>query len=241
MSDTPKEFYVYVHKYASGPKKGHVFYVGKGKGKRHLRRSGRNQHWERIVDKYGYTSCVLLWFSKEDCAFSLEVAMISFYGRSNLCNMTDGGEGLRSPTMETREFLSMLWRGSKSPRFDHTVYKFKNIDGMNFEGTRYELRSFGVNENQITNMVAGRMQHCKGWYVEGNEPKPPNTMRGRRHYALDARIIRFKNISGEEYIGIRYDFCKKYGLKSSPIGGIINKFRKDGKMRTFKGWSASEI
>lgn len=92
MSDN--KYYVYVHKYASGPKSGQVFYVGKGAYKDRCKsKSGRNLYWNRIVSKYGYTHSVVIRFSEEICAFSFERALIKLYGRENLCNLTDGGEG----------------------------------------------------------------------------------------------------------------------------------------------------
>lgn len=93
-----KKYYVYVHKYASGPKDGRVFYVGKGTGRRAWHKSRRNPHWLNIVNKYGFKSEIVLRFDREECAFSFEVVMISFYGMSSLCNMTSGGEGVRDYT-----------------------------------------------------------------------------------------------------------------------------------------------
>lgn len=89
-----KQFYVYVHRYASGPKEGRVFYVGKGKGGRFNSKSGRSRYWNGIVNKYGFHAEILIWFKDETCAFSFAVALIKRYGRDNLCNLTDGGEGL---------------------------------------------------------------------------------------------------------------------------------------------------
>lgn len=88
-----KKFYVYVHKYASGPKEGQVFYVGKGSGNRAWSTHSRNPHWVNVVAKYGFTAAVSLRFTRELCAFSFECALISLYERSNLVNMTDGGDG----------------------------------------------------------------------------------------------------------------------------------------------------
>ena len=45
-----KKFYVYVHRYASGPRGGQVFYVGKGDGRRAFVKSGRNIKWSRTVN-----------------------------------------------------------------------------------------------------------------------------------------------------------------------------------------------
>lgn len=111
-SESDKKHYVYVHKYASGPKKGQVFYVGKGVGRRSKNRSKRNQHWKNIVKKHGFTDHIICSFSRLECAFSFEIALIKKYGRDNLCNMTDGGEGVRGYTYtnEHRENLSKALR-----------------------------------------------------------------------------------------------------------------------------------
>lgn len=101
-----KKFYVYVHRYASGPKEGQVFYVGKGKGNRVSVSFGRNRHWKSIVDKYGYTFEVVYLFTDEVCAFSFERALIKYYGRESLANLTDGGEGGSNPSDETRALMS---------------------------------------------------------------------------------------------------------------------------------------
>lgn len=89
-----KKFYVYVHLYASGPKQGEVFYVGKGKGGRaSYPYRHHNPHWQNISRKYGFTPKIVMRFDNEVCAFSFERALIKHYGRENLCNLTDGGEG----------------------------------------------------------------------------------------------------------------------------------------------------
>jgi len=67
-----KPFYVYAHRYAAGPKKGQVFYVGKGRDERLKRKNGRNPHWENVVNKYGYEFDILKRFSEEKCAFTFE-------------------------------------------------------------------------------------------------------------------------------------------------------------------------
>ena len=88
-----KPFYVYVHRYASGPKQGEVFYVGKGSGDRFKNVGKRNKHWRNIVSKYGFYAEIVIHFNTEVCAFSFEISIISYYGIENLCNLTSGGEG----------------------------------------------------------------------------------------------------------------------------------------------------
>lgn len=114
-----KQFYVYMHRYASGPKQGEVFYVGKGMGGRAVWKYDRNTYWKRVSAKYGYTVHILTRFHNEECAFSLERALIAFYGRSNLCNMTDGGDGVRGYTFtdEVKRKMSMSMSGEKHHMF----------------------------------------------------------------------------------------------------------------------------
>ena len=90
-------FYVYEH---WRPDTGVCFYVGKGKGKRAWRMSGRkNPHHTAIVSKLtSMGMCVdvrvVCRDLSEEQAFSLEKEKITEYGRDNLANCTDGGEGV---------------------------------------------------------------------------------------------------------------------------------------------------
>lgn len=86
-----KKFYVYVHRRATD---GTIFYVGKGKGCRATSTKNRNLHWRRTVNKHGFSVHYVADCLSETCAFSLERALIKFYGKDSLCNLTDGGEGI---------------------------------------------------------------------------------------------------------------------------------------------------
>lgn len=87
-SIVPKDFYVYVHRTLSGQ----VFYVGKGCGQRAWSNS-RNDYWHRVVKKHGLLVEIIAPGLQEWYAFELELELIAKYGRENLCNLTDGGEG----------------------------------------------------------------------------------------------------------------------------------------------------
>jgi hypothetical protein len=75
-----------------------VFYIGIGNEKRPYDKKGRNEIWNRVVDKAGYRVEIihsgLTW---EEC-IEKEIVLIKFYGRKDkgegpLVNLTDGGEG----------------------------------------------------------------------------------------------------------------------------------------------------
>jgi len=89
-SNSTSSFYVYVHRRATD---GSIFYVGKGIDNRSNESKSRNQHWKNIVKKHGYTIDFAQKDIQEWYAFELEKDLISYYGRENLCNKTDGGEG----------------------------------------------------------------------------------------------------------------------------------------------------
>lgn len=103
-------FYVYLHKRASD---GRVFYVGKGFDKRAWKKSCRSDYWKRIEKKHGRTVEIVLDGLQEWYAFELEAQLVDFYGRENLCNLRDGGEGGISPSQETRQKMSIARKGRK--------------------------------------------------------------------------------------------------------------------------------
>src|ERR1700759_482954 len=86
-------------------KKGRVFYIGKGSGRRdkvHLRLAARgaarNPKLQNKLNKLiqlGLTYSVEILFSSTDEKLCLEKEMewIAFYGLETLCNVTEGGEG----------------------------------------------------------------------------------------------------------------------------------------------------
>lgn len=111
-----RDFYVYLHSKATT---GEVFYVGKGNGDRAYSKHGRNQYWNRVVKKHGYTVELYATGLQEWYAFELEKELIAYYGRENLTNGTDGGEGTSGffPDEETRKKLSIARRGEKNHQF----------------------------------------------------------------------------------------------------------------------------
>ena len=86
------------------------FYVGKGALRRAKYLGERNQHHQNVVAKYGKENILvgMLECSTPSIAYSLEAGIIKCLRRSgvDLCNLTAGGDGGRSPSEETRKRLS---------------------------------------------------------------------------------------------------------------------------------------
>jgi len=84
------EYYIYFH---INKTTGKVFYVGKGKDRRAWRKEGRSYYWNNIVNKYEYEIYIIHENLSEKRALDWEKLYISMFGRENLCNLTNGGEG----------------------------------------------------------------------------------------------------------------------------------------------------
>ena len=112
-----KEYYVYLHRDGLG----RVFYVGKGKGKRAKTKNGRSVRWRRHVEKYQFSIEFVSQEMTEACAHTLERITIARFGRINLCNMTDGGEGTSGhiPSKQHRMKCSASNKGKQPAR--HTI------------------------------------------------------------------------------------------------------------------------
>ena len=106
------DYYVYVHRRKSD---GAVFYVGKGKGLRawDKNKDNRSQYWHKIVRKHGLIVEIVESGYAEWFAHEREIQLIEKYGRSNLCNHTDGGEGCSNPSAEARKQMGAANRGRK--------------------------------------------------------------------------------------------------------------------------------
>jgi hypothetical protein len=234
-----KKFYVYVHRYATGPKAGQVFYVGKGSGGlRYKSDRGRNKWWGRISKKYGFTPEIIFRFNCESCAFSFERALISFYGRGNLCNLSDGGEGPcgfkhsirwkekmskfmtgRKVSNKTKEKLSNLRKRNptKNLNVNHVGFYVTNSDGETFpsinEASRVMSRKTGLTNSHgnITRCLKGISKTAYGvsWAYGKNTPKLKKTNRGRKVVNVD---------TGEVFDGVKDAACSMLSRNGKPKG-----------------------
>lgn len=122
------EYYVYVHKRLTD---GSVFYVGQGKGRRIISTSGRNRHWHRTVAKYGYSQHKIIEGLSQECALSIERAVIAYYGRGNLVNLTDGGDigptGMKKSPEEIRRQSERMKGNTHTLGYKHTPEALEKI------------------------------------------------------------------------------------------------------------------
>lgn len=109
-----EKYYVYVHYRLDT---GEPFYVGKGEGGRAYKKSGRNEYWNRIVAKHGYSVTLVAQNMSEELAFLCEIEKIDQLRKLGykLANMTDGGDGTvgHVKSEEHRKKLSDAHLGKK--------------------------------------------------------------------------------------------------------------------------------
>lgn len=95
LSTLPSQhnFYVYEHIRLDTNK---PFYVGKGKNDRATKTGNRSVHWKRIAKKHGFSVVFVINEISEELALLAEQERISQLKTLgyDLCNKTDGGEGL---------------------------------------------------------------------------------------------------------------------------------------------------
>lgn len=113
------------------------FYIGVGDIRRPYKKNSRNPHCKNKRDKAERenTFQIKILFNNltQSEAHEIEVQLIQQYGRIDLgtgclTNMTDGGEGLVSPSKETREKISSKQKGISCPSRNYWKGKERNVE-----------------------------------------------------------------------------------------------------------------
>jgi hypothetical protein len=160
--------YVYIHfkKDTLEP-----FYIGKGRGYRRKRKSGRNTYWNNIVRKHGFVSDILEYFETHEEALNYEIEMIEFFRREGfqLANLTSGGEGIQNPSQTIRQKLKDNNYITKLlPSEIHTykgkIYATSIGTSKTYElNGRKELAAFGLIPNKVYDCLNNKRKTHKGY------------------------------------------------------------------------------
>ena len=213
-------YYIYFH---INETSGEVFYVGKGKGKRAWHKSGRNQYWKNIVKKYGYRVDIIHTDLSEKRAFDWEKLYISMFGRENLCNLTDGGDG-SSGAIRSDDFKLNL--------------KIKNSGENNpFYGKKHSEETI----KKFSNSLKGKISPRKGYkFTEEELIKHSEIRKGKTSWnkglkwSEESKIKMSKSQKGKKLseqhkinIGLASKGREKTSNKEIEIDGVIYKSRKE--------------
>jgi hypothetical protein len=211
------EFYVYLHRRKSDNK---VCYVGKGKGERAYKVSGRNERWQRTRNKHGINVEIVFDNLSEDDAFQIEkdtILEMKYFGYP-LCNMTNGGEGATGyvPSDEARKkiseankgrFVSQEWRDNMSK-----AQKGRKLSQEHIERMRLSL----VGHKQTEETKRKRAETLK---VVG-------TCNDRNSYVFYSK--------DDLFIGTRKELADHIGTNSRSLRNI---FGTNPQAPSAKGWS----
>jgi hypothetical protein len=177
----PQDFYVYLHRKATT---GEVAYVGKGQGKRAWS-TVRNRYWHRVVKKHGLIVEIVQDGLQEWFAFELEANLIALYGRENLCNMTDGGEGV-SGYVHSDENLKKI-SAAMLEKFADPNYREKNKAATTAANRRPEVRE---KQRLATSMSMARPDVKEKHRIATSKAKKGKPMSERNLKAMRANFAK---------------------------------------------------
>lgn len=176
IQSTPADFCVYLHRRKTT---GEIFYVGKSKGfKRAFSGNGRNNYWQMVANKHGYTVEIVKQGMQEWWAFEMERELVAFYGRHDLglgklVNLSDGGDGAASGAVRTDEFKKNLaHKKTGVPRPEWLIGQMreqrstdKRYSDMARKNGRSTARGVVTNSGDVfeSSWDAARWLKTKGW------------------------------------------------------------------------------
>lgn len=209
-------FYVYLHKKKSD---GKVFYVGKGRANRAYDFSRRSRFWNSVVKIHGIEVEIFLKDLSEHEAFSVEVDLISKYGRRQhggvLVNLTNGGEGVSGKVWSKKEKEKMSERISGdrnvSKRADVRIILSKKMSGKNNpmkkreNSTKVSAKNTGKKASKETRLKMS-IAHQGKVFSEETRKKISESKTGSKHPLFGKRL-------SEEY---------KMKISQSMIGRVVS-------------------
>lgn len=173
-------YYVYLHVRLSD---GRVFYVGKGKGRRHKSKRDRNKWWHHVADKHGYHTVFIASGLNEWCAYTLEMVEIAKQRSlgSPLVNQTDGGEGSRGFIPSWRKAVHC----SNGMRFDSLTSASEWLISQGHAKAK---------PSSVSAVCLGKVANCYGhtFWLDG-DPERELTNAKKAAQALNAKPVKCSN------------------------------------------------
>jgi hypothetical protein len=207
------------------------FYIGKGKRtKTYNRIEYHLKYWEHNCNKKlknkinklkGIFDIEILFESEnEQECLDLEIKLISEIGKKNLCNLTDGGEGISgfNHSEETKQKIS-IWRKGKplnkeicqkiTENKKGNAYKLKNIPEGKIEKL-YETKGILeiCNELDLTFNTVKKYLQDKNFYTKNKNRKPDSEETKNK-----------KSIANK---GKRFKAVEQYDLQGNKINEFTN-------------------
>lgn len=149
-----------------------VFYVGIGTDKKYRRanrKSGRNNLWNKISSKTGYSVEIMIDNLELSDVLEKEKEFIKLYGRidqgsGTLANLTDGGDGVVGwiPTQETKLKLALANLGKKASDATKKKMSKSQTGRTHSEDTIKKIKSYRqgkhLSEEHIEKMRIGKQK-----------------------------------------------------------------------------------
>jgi hypothetical protein len=240
-------FYVYLHLTEDTNE---VFYVGKGKGNRAYKLSGRNKFWHSVVNKHGFVVKIVEDNLSEDQSVLLERKLISEYGRRDLgqgtlVNLTDGGEGQSGKIYSDKERLVLSEKAKSYYEIPEHIEKrkliAKEVNGRPEVKEKLRLRAIEQNcseefrkikaentKNSWNDPEVRRRRSEKIKQTRSSEESRNKTiLRNQKTY------VGFISPTGEIYSPVinLTKFCKQHKLSTGCMYRI-----NSGELSQHKGW-----
>ncbi len=206
-----------------------IFYIGIGKNKNRALAYGRNPHWNRVADKYGYEVDILIDGCTWEEACEIEKGLIKDYGRADLglgklVNLTDGGDGIlgHKHSYDTINNMSKERLGNKNGMYGKGYLVLGEKNGM--FGKSHKDTTIQKMKNKKVNECTKEKMRIKASQRIGNKSTAGKAV---LQYDMNGIFIKehipstfAKLETGASNIGA---VCKG-NLKSS--GGFIWKYKK---------------
>mgnify|MGYP003651435328 CR=1 FL=1 len=230
-----KTYYVYLH---TRNDTGEVFYVGKGQGRRAWWKNGRNKHWHFLAQKHGYE--VHIWRNEltEAQAFEIEKERISFYGRKNLCNYTDGGDGASGAKKTEAQKLHIKEKMLGRKFSEQTLQNMKIAASKRSKETRQKqadaIRGRKLNEEHKQKISAAGIGRTP---TEATRKKISDAHKGKPKSAeavkkmAQSKSKQIMCLTNNTIYESQREAARQLNLKSSHISAVVN-----GKAHQTKGF-----